>query len=97
MARNRSVVRSLIAGALIGFADAAPMDATRLRRPVGVVWRDERDLPDPLEGIPLRILDPVPVPGGVEDTRHSVGRVVRLTLTQPFRLLRRLRDRLRLD
>lgn len=94
MAKNRSVFRSLVAGALIGFAEAVPMDAVHLRRPLEVVWRDDRDLPDPLDGVPVTILDPVPLGGRSRDTRRSVGRTVRLTLSHPFRLLRRLRDHL---
>lgn len=89
--------RSLVAGALIGFADAAPMDPMRLRRPLGVVWLDDRDLPDPLEGVPLMVLDPVPLGRGSRDTRHRVGRALRLTLAQPLRLLRKLRDQLSAD
>lgn len=86
----------MVAGALIGFADAAPLDAVRLSRPPGVVWRDDRDLPDPLDGVPLMLLDPVPLEGG-GDARRRVGRVLRLTLSHPVRLLQRLRDRLAPD
>ena len=86
-----------MAGALIGFADAAPMDATRLRRPLEVVWRDDRDLPDPLDGVPLTILDPVPLGGRSRDTRRAVGRALRLTLSHPIRLLDRLRSHLSAD
>ncbi len=96
MARNRSVFRSLVAGALIGFTDAAPLDAARLRRPLDVVWREDRDQPDPLAGVPLWFLDPVR-PVGSRDTRRNVGRSLRLTLSQPLRLLRRLRDQLSAD
>ena len=96
MAGNRSMLRSLVAGALIGFADAVPLDAARLRRPLEVVWRDDRDLPDPLAGVPVTILDPVPT-GGSRDTRREPGRAVRLTLVRPLRLLRRLRDHLSAD
>lgn len=85
-----------MAGALIGFADAVPMDAARMRRPLEVVWRDDRDLPDPLDGVPLTILDPVPL-GGSRDERRAVGRTLRLTLSHPFRLLQRLRSRLSPD
>lgn len=94
VAGNRNVFRSLVAGALIGFADAAPMNAARLRRPLEVVWRDDRDLPDPLDGVPLMFLDPVPLGQGSRDTRRTVGRALRLTLSHPFRLLRRLRGHL---
>ena len=97
MAGNRNVFRSLVAGALIGFAGAVPMDAARLRRPLEVVWRDDRDLPDPLDGVPVTFLDPVPLGRGSLDTRRSAGRVLRLTLSHPFRLLRRLRDQLSAD
>ena len=90
---NRSVFRSLVAGALIGFADAAPMDARRLQRPLEVVWRDDRDLPDPLAGVPLMILDPVPL-GRSRDSRRSPGRALRLGWSRPLDLLRRLRDQL---
>ena len=86
-----------MAGALIGFADAAPMDGARLRRPLEVVWRDDRDLPDPLDGVPLTILDPVPLGRGSRDTRRSVGRALRLTLSHPLRLLDRLRSHLSPD
>lgn len=96
VAKNRSVFRSLVAGALIGFADAAPMDAARLRRPLEVVWRDDRDQPDPLTGVPLWFLDPVS-PVGSRDTRRGVGRALRLTLSHPLRLLRRLRSQLSAD
>lgn len=92
--RNRSVLRSLLAGAIIGFADAVPMDPGRLRRPLGVVWLDDRDLPDPLAGVPLMILDPVPVVCGHGDGRRRSGRSLRLTVMQPIRLIRRLRQHL---
>ncbi len=94
--RNRNVLRSLIAGALIGFAEAAPMDPVRLRRPLGVVWLDDRDLPDPMDGVPLMVLDPMPL-GRSTDTRRRVGRALRLTLAQPIRLLQRLRDQISAD
>ena len=90
---NRSVIRSLVAGALIGFADAAPMDARRLQRPLEVVWRDDRDLPDPLDGVPLMILDPVPLQHH-RDSRLGLGRTLRLGWSRPFDLLRRLRGHL---
>lgn len=91
--RNRSVLRSLVAGALIGFAEAAPMNVARLRRPLEEVWRDDRDLPDPLPGVPLVILEPVPLDRS-RDTRQGVARTLRLTLSHPLALLRRLRGRL---
>ncbi|MFW5946893.1 MAG: hypothetical protein ACOCUW_00260 [Gemmatimonadota bacterium] len=94
--KKRSVVRSLVAGALIGFADAAPLDPARLRRPLGVVWLDDRDLPDPLAGVPLLVLDPV-VPTGSADTRRRVGRALRLGFARPLRLLDRLRAHLAAD
>lgn len=90
---NRSVFRSLVAGALIGFADAAPLAARRLQRPLEVVWRDDRDLPDPLEGVPLMILDPVSLDRS-RDSRRRSGRTLRLSWSRPFHLLRRLRDQL---
>ena len=88
------MIRSLLAGALIGFADAAPMGPERLRRPLEVVWRDDRDLPDPLDGVPLTILDPVPLGDRSRDTRRGPGHAVRLGLTRPLHLLRRLRHHL---
>jgi hypothetical protein len=72
------------------------MDAARLRRPLEVVWRDDRDQPDPLTGVPLWFLDPVS-PAGSRDTRRGVGRTLRLTLSHPLRLLRRLRGQLSAD
>lgn len=89
--------RSLVAGALIGFAEAAPMDPVHLSRPLGVVWLDDRDLPDPLDGVPLMVLDPVLLGGGSRDTRRQVGRALRLTLSRPLRLIQRFRDRLIAD
>lgn len=83
-----------MAGAIIGFADAVPMDPGRLRRPLGVVWLDDRDLPDPLAGVPLMILDPVPVGSPPGDVRCRRGPSLRLTVMHPFRLLRRLRNHL---
>ena len=94
MAGNRSVIRSLVAGAILGFADAAPMDAARLRRPLEVVWRDDRDLPDPLAGVPLTILDPVPVDRDAGDHRNAMGRALHLTLARPLAFLHRFRERL---
>lgn len=94
---NRSVFKSLVAGALIGFADAAPLDARRLQRPLEVVWRDDRDLPDPLAGVPLTILDPVPLGRGSRDDRRGVGGTIRLTWARPLQLLRRLRSHLSPD
>lgn len=94
MVRKRSVVKSMVAGALIGFAEAAPMNPVRLRRPLGVVWLDDRDLPDPLDGVPLMILDPVPLGRDDGGGRRQAGRMLRLTLAHPMRLLQRLRDRL---
>lgn len=94
--RNRNVLRSLIAGALIGFAEAAPMDPVRLQRPLGVVWLDDRDLPDPMDGVPLMVLDPMPL-GRSADTRRRVGRVLRMTLARPIHLLQRLRDQISAD
>jgi hypothetical protein len=88
------VLRSLLAGAIIGFADAVPMDPGRLRRPLGVVWLDDRDLPDPLAGVPLMILDPVAVGSPCRDGRRRTGRSLRLTLTRPFRLVRHLHQHL---
>ena len=82
-----------MAGALIGFAEAVPMDAVRVQRPLGVVWRDDRDLPDPMDDLPLRFLDPVPLEREAGDTRRAVGRL-RLAWSGPLRLLQRLRDRL---
>ena len=90
------MIRTLLAGALIGFADAAPMDAARLRRPLEVVWRDDRDRRDPLAGVPIMILDPVQVSRETGD-RRGAAETVRLTLTRPLRLLRRLRARLSRD
>lgn len=86
-----------MAGAIIGFADAAPMDPIRLRRPLGVVWLDDRELPDPLEGVPLMVLDPVPLGGRSRDTRHRLGGTLRLSLAHPLRLLRKLRAQLSAD
>lgn len=92
--RKRSVLRSLVAGALIGVAEAAPMASVRrLRRPLGVVWIDDRDLQDPLGGLPLVILEPVPLDGSLDQRRDEVA-LLRLTLTRPFRLLERFRSRL---
>lgn len=90
------MIRTLLAGALIGFADAAPMDAARLRRPLEVVWRDDRDRPDPLAGVPIMILDPVQVSRETGD-RRGAAEALRLTLTHPLRLLRRLGARLSPD
>ncbi len=90
---NRSVFRSLVAGALIGFADAAPLDARRVQQPLDVVWRDDRALPDPLDGVPLAILDPVRLARS-RDSRRRPGRTLRLGWTRPLDLLRRLRDQL---
>jgi hypothetical protein len=90
------VFRSLVAGALIGFADAAPLDPMRLGRPLGVVWIDDRDLPDPLAGVPVMVLDPVRL-GRSRDTRRRVARTLRLTLAHPLRFLRRFREQLSPD
>ena len=95
MAGNRSMIRSLVAGAILGFADAVPLDTVRLRRPLEVVWRDERDLPDPLAGVPLTILDPVPVDRDPGDRRGAMGRALHLTLAGPLAVLHRFRDRLK--
>ncbi|NIY08831.1 MAG: hypothetical protein GWN02_11350 [Gemmatimonadetes bacterium] len=92
MFRKRSVWRSLIAGALIGVAEATRVDpAGRHRRPLGIVWLDDRDLPDPMVGIPLLLLDPVRLgdPGDSDVRRRRVGGV-RLSLASPVGLLQRL-------
>ena len=91
--RKRSVVKSVLAGALIGFAEAAPMNPFRLHRPLGVIWLDDRDLPDPLEGVPLMLLDPVPLRRDRTDRRGGSG-PLRLVVHHPLRLLHRLRHRL---
>lgn len=92
--RNRNVFRSLLAGAIIGFAEAVPMDPGRFRRPLDVVWLDDRGLPDPLAGVPLMILDPLPIGSHSRDRRVRPGRSLRLTMTQPWRLIQRLRHHL---
>lgn len=94
--RKRSVLKSMVAGALIGFADAAPMSPLRLHRPLGVVWLDDRDLPDPLDGVPLMLLDPVPLSRQRPDRRFGLG-PLRVALHHPLRLLHRLRHHLTPD
>lgn len=91
--RKRSVWRSVIAGALIGVAEATRMDpATRYRRPLGIVWLDDRNWPDPTAGIPLLLLDPVPLPDPRRtDVRHRRAGGLRLSLATPGRLLRLFR------
>ena len=90
--RKRSLVRSLVAGALIGLTEAAPLDAVRRTRPLQVVWIDDRDLPDPLTRVPLFLLDPVPLEKPVAETGPSgFGSII---LSTPSQLLHALRARL---
>ena len=86
---KRSVWRSLVAGALIGVAEVTRVGRPPLRRPPGVVWLDDRDLPDPTAGIPLLLLDPVPLAAaGSSDVRRRRAGGLRVTLPTPGRLLR---------
>jgi hypothetical protein len=87
--RERSVWRSVIAGALIGVAEATRLEGgAGPRRPLGIVWLDDRIRPDPTAGIPLLLLDPVPLPALCDsDVRRRRVRGLKLSLTSPGRLL----------
>ena len=85
---RRSVWRSLVAGALIGFAESSRLDLQRrgLDRPPGVFRvADRLSARRLIEGIPLILLDPIPPPTPPQD-RGRPDRTGSLLLT-PVRLI----------
>lgn len=87
-----SAWKSVLAGAVIGFVEAAGPEAARrrLRAPLAVVRIDDRHSPDPLADVGLWILDPVPDPHPDATDRRYPLTALRLTRLHPVRLLRTL-------
>lgn len=90
---RRRFWRGVLAGAVIGLVEAAGLDRPRriLRRPLRVVWIDDREPDDPLDGAGVWFMDPVgdprPAPGDLR--RPTAGRL-RIARLHPARILRSL-------
>lgn len=92
MAQRWKIWRTVLASVLIGFAEGTRMPAhRRLRRPLGIVWLDDRPAPDPLGDLPVLLLDPVVLERpDASDLRNDVMEPLRLRLPSPLRWVRRL-------
>ena len=87
-----SAWKSVLAGAVIGFVEAAGSEPARrrLRTPGAVVRIDRRRPPDPRAELGVWFLDPVPDPRPqTTDRRHPLAGL-RLATLSPLRLLRSL-------
>lgn len=81
-----SAWKSVVAGVVIGFVEAAGSDAARrrLRRPPPVVWIDRRRAPNPLARLGVRLLDPLPLPPRSADRRRPIrDGILRITRIRP--------------
>lgn len=90
---RRRFWRSVLAGAVIGLVEAAGLDRPRrmLRRPLRVVWLDDRDSTDPLDHAGVWFVDPLGDPRPEPtDRRRCAARGLRITRLDPRRLLRSL-------
>lgn len=94
--RRRKLWRAVLAGAVIGLVEAAGLDRERRhrRRPIRIVWLDDREPADPLAGSGVWFLEPLdsvrPNPG---DLRREHGRRVGLIRLHPRALAEALRQR----
>ena len=79
--RKRRLWRTLVAGAVIGLVEAAGLDRrvrTR-RRPLRVVWLDDREPADPLARAGVWFIDPLGDPRpAAGDLRRAHGPALRL-------------------
>lgn len=88
-----SAWKSVLAGAVIGFVEAAGPEAARRRihGPLAVVRIDDRRVPDTVSGTGLWFLDPLGDPRSSRaDDRRGTGAPLRLLRIHPGRLLRGL-------
>lgn len=78
---GRRLWRTLLTGAVIGLVESAGLDLRgRLRRrPLRIVWIDDREPGDPLAGTGVWFLDPLRDPSArAVDGRRPHGRSLRL-------------------
>lgn len=90
MKRHR-IWRGVLAAAVVGVVEAAGLGAVRRehRRPLRVVWVDDREPADPLAGTGLWLLDPLRDPKPEHgDVHRRSPRPLRLTRLHPAQLLR---------
>jgi hypothetical protein len=84
-----NVWRSALAGALIGFVEAAGLAAIRpsLRAPLRIVRPADRLLRDPLARYGVWFLDPLPAPrpGATDLRRPPAGNRLRVSAPWPWR------------
>lgn len=91
---GRKLWKALLASAVIGFVEAAGLDANRpaRKRPLRIVWIDDRSPDDALASTGVWFLDPLgdprPAPG---DLRRRPGRALRVAPLDARRLARHFR------
>lgn len=82
-----SAWKSVLAGAVIGFVEAAGPAAARrrLHRPLAMIRIDDRRTPDPLRGLGVWFIDPLPNPRPAPTDRRGGGGPLRLARFLPMR------------